>query len=70
MNLGQTHGWQSQGIESLIKTRYRGKDTEFTKAVDFLMTSPLTSKDIRKVAEVAAMVKGMEWPWMLQKETK
>ena len=67
MNMSQMHGWQSQvrGVKTLIATRYKD-DTPFRSAVDFLMQSPLTAKDIRKVAEIAAMVKGMEWPWMLE----
>ena len=62
----QIHGHQDRvaGIEKLIKQRYK-KDPDFKDAVDFLMKSPLNHKDIKRAADVAAMVKGMEWDWML-----
>lgn len=67
MNMSQIHGWQSQciGLQKVIKTRYH-KDPVFKAAVDYLMTSNLDYKDIRRVAAIASTVKEMDWPWWLE----
>ena len=67
MNMSQIHGWQSQcrSMQKVIKTRYH-KDPAFKAAVDYLMSSNLDHKDIRRVAAIASTIKEMDWPWWLE----
>ena len=60
----QAKRWQnhSNGVEKLLNTHYK-KDMNFKEAVDWLVQSDLSPKDIKRVADIASLLKD-DWAYL------